>query len=248
MISSNEASSLLFNSNNNESPPYTPPQSPQLILRDPHRSGLPLQPNIQSNGISDLIANTVSTRIIPKLGSIVKRFSLNYSGEGLVTDRQRTRTVRVGIRFQVQLDAFQNPPPPQILRSQSAPQVEYLDSGFTSPAESLPRLLAIDQGEGRNPVNISIGSEDHSQHSSGVSSQTGSPPLTRRANQPSSLQFHNRINQALNQYRERRSSVQVYRRDSETSEDSNTNQNMEDSSSFQMLRHVPGKSLTSYLL
>lgn len=86
------------------------PSSQTLI----HKS--PQQPH---NAFSSEVINTcaavsatttpnLSSRIIPTIGSLVKRFSLNYSGEGLVSDPQRTRTVRVGIRFQVQVDSFSN--------------------------------------------------------------------------------------------------------------------------------------------
>lgn len=165
-----------------------------------------------TNGLTDFIHHTLSSRLIPKLGSIVKRFSLNYSGEGLVTDRQRTRTVRVGIRFQVQVDSFVNnrsqERPRAILRTQSAPTVEALDSGFSSPTTDVfptnNKQLALEypsntcahsnssstlsvadcsssnhSSSGTGGVQIGIGHGVDS-CSSGVSSESTSPVLRRR--------------------------------------------------------------------
>jgi hypothetical protein len=90
----------MISPNNSTNPSLSPAAPTQVQVR-----------SLQQNAItSDLIPapSTLGSRIIPKIGSIVKRFSLNYSGEGLVTDPQRVRTVRVGIRFQVQVDSFLN--------------------------------------------------------------------------------------------------------------------------------------------
>lgn len=298
----------------------------EIVLRDPtiyHQPtstavALPNDSTTTTNGgIAEFIQNHLSSRIIPKLGSIVKRFSLNYSGEGLVTDRQRTRTVRVGIRFQVQVDSFvnnrlqqQEQRPRAILRTQSAPSVEQLDSGFSSPTADIifpptnSRQLALEYSKQNSLSNPSIststseyccGSSGSSasrgsnatstnsigftDSSSGVSSEASSPVLNRRQyhhqihyhpeeQSSSTLAFHNRINQALNLYRNqqlvtssagastagsppadsylnRRSSVQVYRRGSSTPPERSSSvpeqQNkMEDSSSYQVLRHFPG--------
>lgn len=313
-----------------------------IVLRDPNSSPVPAplcessstavalpssSPPATINGITDFIHHTLSSRLIPKLGSIVKRFSLNYSGEGLVTDRQRTRTVRVGIRFQVQVDSFinnrlENGRPRAILRTQSAPVVDQLDSGFSSPTTDVfppntqlaleynhhqpSSIKNISQSQSNSSSTLSVGgsSVDYTCSGAGssngiqigigsgvdscsscVSSEASSPTLERRANltwplrdrhnhnhseinqssdhHPNSntLAFHNRINQALNSYRNnqqqqqsadnqqrtRRSSVQVYRRGSASPERSSSisspaeHNSMEDSSSYQVLRHFPGK-------
>ncbi|CAL8143166.1 unnamed protein product [Orchesella dallaii] len=261
-------------------PPLPQPTSPnhQIILRDlaaPVITTAVAVPdnNINSsptNAITDFIHHHLSSRIIPKLGSIVKRFSLNYSGEGLVTDRQRTRTVRVGIRFQVQVDSFERPR--TILRTQSTPAIEQLDSGFSSPTADVfgnsPQLALEYKGNSAAASTVNCSEGDSS---SGVSSEAGSPVLGRR-HSSATLSFHNRINKALDSYRNqlvtptpgaaagsppgnesslnRRSSIQVYRRGSTTPERANSiaeeeHQNMEDCSSYQVLRHFPGSNVHS---
>lgn len=124
------------------------------------------------NPVELIQSPTLGSRIIPKIGAIVKRFSLNYSGEGLVTDPNRVRTVRVGIRFQVQVDSFLNnnaqttlrsptgslPVRPRgIPRTNSAPHFinSNCDSYSTPTITDITpsnRQFAIEGGEGRSPT------------------------------------------------------------------------------------------------
>jgi hypothetical protein len=119
-------------SSDNLSPAPSPQPKPQLQIQ-------PINGGVR-NVVTDLISSNLSSRIIPKIGSIVKRFSLNYSGEGLVTDRQRVRTVRVGIKFQVQVDSFVNNQrggnrPRGITRTNSLPpeSIEFYNQHSNSP-------------------------------------------------------------------------------------------------------------------
>lgn len=74
----------------------------------PPNSAQQIQLRNSENVTTGSVGSRIIPQIIPKIGAIVKRFSLNYSGEGLVTDPHRVRTVRVGIKFQVQVDSFLN--------------------------------------------------------------------------------------------------------------------------------------------
>lgn len=218
-----------------------PPSNQQVQVRN--RNVLITNPTPQSQ-------SPLSSRIIPKIGSIVKRFSLNYSGEGLVTDPQRVRTVRVGIRFQVQVDSILNNQQAQhqqqrIIRTNSAPNsIQFLpeaeNPGQRSPPLSFrsQRFLSLGSVCGKEEFDGELADS-----SSGVSSLSGSNPqspvLQRRASS-GSLAFHNRINQALslcrNQLARRSNSISS----PETSPLS-TSPVMEDASSYQILRCFPGK-------
>jgi len=168
---------------------FSPAASPQQSGTPPQLQIQPLPGGVR-NVVTDLISSNLGSRIIPKIGSIVKRFSLNYSGEGLVTDPQRVRTVRVGIKFQVQVDSFLNNReqgnnrPRAILRANSAPP-ESIEFHSTHPSiessnNQLPQGTNRALVYGSNSPSISSSNINIIQKSSSCEvSPKGSPPLDR---------------------------------------------------------------------
>jgi len=212
---------LHHNRLNNSSPPpliigtelvqtKSQPSFPRNVLTHP----------IQS--VSDLITSSfLGSRLLPKIGSIVKRFNLNYAGEGLVTDRENSRVVRVGIRFQVQVDSFKSVSSDRtrgLSRSASLPAVteNSSESNLAHKNSLVPLSDPLNSKSGghnkngrvfRSHSNVIREDEDLgeskglSRFSNNSSVDNHQEPVEEETNSS----FHSRINQALShrEYRRR---------------------------------------------